>query len=230
MADFKLPDLGENIESGEVINVLVSEGDSLSEDQPVIELETDMAVIEVPSSVSGTVTKVMISKGDQAKVGQVLLVVDGDGASSTVAAPAEPEPEPEVVAAPAPEPAAVEAPAGSGPVEVTLPELGEGIDAGDVVSILVSPGDTVEAEQGLVELEIDKGVVEMPSPSAGVVKVIHVKEGDRAGIGQLIVSLEAVAPKAAPATTPEVVAPPPGAAAAPACAQRRGQPPRWTSA
>ncbi|MEE2832678.1 MAG: biotin/lipoyl-containing protein, partial [Candidatus Latescibacterota bacterium] len=72
MADFKLPDLGENIESGEVINVLVSEGDSLSEDQPVIELETDKAVIEVPSSVSGTVTKVMISKGDQAKVGQVL--------------------------------------------------------------------------------------------------------------------------------------------------------------
>ncbi|MFP6592750.1 MAG: biotin/lipoyl-containing protein, partial [Candidatus Latescibacterota bacterium] len=112
MADFKLPDLGENIESGEVINVLVSEGDSLSEDQPVVELETDKAVIEVPSSVSGTVTKVMISKGDQAKVGQVLLVVDGDGASSTVAAPAEPEPEPEVVAAPAPEPAAVEAPAG----------------------------------------------------------------------------------------------------------------------
>ena len=75
MADFKLPDLGENIESGEVINVLVSEGDSLSEDQPVIELETDKAVIEVPSSVSGTVTKIMISKGDQAKVGQVLLVV-----------------------------------------------------------------------------------------------------------------------------------------------------------
>ncbi|SVD17333.1 uncharacterized protein METZ01_LOCUS370187, partial [marine metagenome] len=189
VADFKLPDLGENIESGEVINVLVSEGDSLSEDQPVVELETDKAVIEVPSSVSGTVTKIMISKGDQAKVGQVLLVVDGDGASSTVAAPAEPEPEPEVVAAPAPEPAAVEAPAGSGPVEVTLPELGEGIDAGDVVSILVSPGDTVEAEQGLVELEIDKGVVEMPSPSAGVVKAIHVKEGDRAGIGQLIVTL-----------------------------------------
>jgi pyruvate dehydrogenase E2 component (dihydrolipoamide acetyltransferase) len=144
VADFRLPDLGENIESGEVINVLVSEGDSLSEDQPVIELETDKAVIEVPSSVSGTVTKVMISKGDQAKVGQALLVVDGDGASSTVAAPAEPEPEPEVVAAPAPEPAAVEAPAGSGPVEEMLPELGERIDAGDLASIPVSPGDTLE--------------------------------------------------------------------------------------
>jgi pyruvate dehydrogenase E2 component (dihydrolipoamide acetyltransferase) len=205
VVDFKLPDLGENIESGEVINVLVAEGDSLSEDQPVIELETDKAVIEVPSSVSGTITKVMISKGDQATVGQVLLVVDGDGASSTPAAPAEPEPEPEVVAAPAPVPAAVEAPAGSGPVEVTLPELGEGIDAGDVVSILVSPGDTVEAEQGLVKLEIDKGVVEMPSPSAGVVKAIHVKQGDRASIGQLIVTLEAVAPS--PATTATAVAP-----------------------
>ena len=77
MAEFKLPDLGENIESGEVVNVLVAEGDTLSEDQPVIELETDKAVIEVPSSVSGTVKKVLVAKGDQATVGQVLLEVGG---------------------------------------------------------------------------------------------------------------------------------------------------------
>ncbi len=77
MAEFKLRDLGENIESGEVVNVLVAEGDTLSEDQPVIELETDKAVIEVPSSVSGTVKKVLVAKGDQATVGQVLLEVGG---------------------------------------------------------------------------------------------------------------------------------------------------------
>jgi len=217
VAEFKLPDLGENIESGEVINVLVAVGDILSEDQPVIELETDKAVIEVPSSINGTVTRILISKGDQAKVGQVLLEVEGAATETPTASPAEaPEAKPEL-------PSEVSAATG-GPVEVTLPELGEGIDSGDVVSLLVSPGDTVVAEQGLVELEIDKGVVEMPAPSAGVVTAIHVKTGDRAEIGQLIVTLEASAPVAvaaaavttAPAVTVQAATAAPQAPAAPA--------------
>jgi pyruvate dehydrogenase E2 component (dihydrolipoamide acetyltransferase) len=234
VAEFKLPDLGENIESGEVINVLVSEGDSLSEDQPVIELETDKAVIEVPSSVSGTVTKIFVSKGDQAQVGQVLLELDGNGAAAAAAsAPAEKEAPapaaPEPAAAPVEAPAETPAATATGPVEVPLPELGEGVDSGDVVAILVSEGDSVEAEQGLVELEIDKGVVEMPAPSAGTVKQIHVKEGDRASVGQLIVTLEgsAAAPaaskpaasKSAPAPSPAPASPPaPAASPAPSSA------------
>ena len=88
MAEFKLPDLGENIESGEVINVLVAEGDALSEDQPVIELETDKAVIEVPSTVSGTVSRVLVAEGDRAQVGQVILTVEVIGAGAAAAAPA----------------------------------------------------------------------------------------------------------------------------------------------
>lgn len=207
MAEFKLPDLGENIESGEVINVLVAEGDSLSEDQPVIELETDKAVIEVPSSVSGTITKVLVAKGDQAAVGQVLIELDTDDSSAAATAPAPatepaaeapaaaPEPEPSPApAAPATEPAE---PAASATVEVPLPELGEGVDSGDVVALLVAVGDSVEEEQGLVELEIDKGVVEMPAPAAGVVTALHVKEGDSASVGQLIATLETSAPAAA---------------------------------
>ena len=88
MAEFKLPDLGENIEAGEVINVLVAEGDALAEDQPVIELETDKAVIEVPSTVSGTVTRVLVAEGDRAQVGQVILTVEEVGADGGAAAPA----------------------------------------------------------------------------------------------------------------------------------------------
>ena len=90
MAEFKLPDLGENIEAGEVINVLVAEGDALAEDQPVIELETDKAVIEVPSTVSGTVSKVLVAEGDRAQVGQVILTVEEVGAEAApLAAPAD---------------------------------------------------------------------------------------------------------------------------------------------
>ena len=119
MADFKLPDLGENIESGEVINVLVSEGDDLSEDQPVIELETDKAVIEVPSTVSGTVSKVLVAEGDRAQVGQVILTVeeigaDGGGAAAAGDPPAAPDQEIQE-AAPAADGAAAPPPAESTP-------------------------------------------------------------------------------------------------------------------
>ena len=73
---FALPDLGENIESGDVIRILVDVGDRLAEDQTVIELETDKAVIEVPSSIDGTVTGILIQQGDTIAVGQPILEVE----------------------------------------------------------------------------------------------------------------------------------------------------------
>ena len=91
--EFRLPDLGENIEAGEVLNVLVAAGQTLSEDEPVIELETDKAVIEVPSSVAGRVVSVHVGKGDRAEVGQVILTlepVSGDtGPAPPATAPAD---------------------------------------------------------------------------------------------------------------------------------------------
>ena len=80
--EFKLPDLGENIANGDVVNVLVAVGDTLAEDQPVIELETDKAVIEVPSSVSGVIEAIHVKKGDKAAVGQAILTVKGAGTSA----------------------------------------------------------------------------------------------------------------------------------------------------
>ena len=69
--DFKLPELGENIAAGDVLRVLVKPGDTVAKDQPVLELETDKATIEVPSSVAGRVTDVKVKAGDKVKVGQV---------------------------------------------------------------------------------------------------------------------------------------------------------------
>jgi pyruvate dehydrogenase E2 component (dihydrolipoamide acetyltransferase) len=74
--DFTLPELGENITGGDVVRILVSAGDSVTRDQPVLELETDKATIEVPSSVSGTVKEVKIKQGENVKVGQVVLTFD----------------------------------------------------------------------------------------------------------------------------------------------------------
>ena len=91
--EFTLPDLGENIESGDVVSVMVAIGDTLAEDQPVIELETDKAVIEVPSSVVGTITEILIQQGDTLAVGQAILKVES-AAQEQSAAPATPAPQP----------------------------------------------------------------------------------------------------------------------------------------
>ena len=80
--EFKIPELGENITSGDVVRVLVNAGDAIAKDQPVLELETDKATIEVPSTVSGTVKDIKVKQGDKVKVGQVVLTVDEAGAGT----------------------------------------------------------------------------------------------------------------------------------------------------
>jgi pyruvate dehydrogenase E2 component (dihydrolipoamide acetyltransferase) len=81
MTDFTLPELGENITSGDVLRVLVNAGDTLAKDQPVLELETDKATIEVPSSVAGQVKDIKVKAGDKVKVGQAILSVDENGSA-----------------------------------------------------------------------------------------------------------------------------------------------------
>ena len=76
MTEFKVPELGENVASGDVAKVLVSVGDTVKLEQPVIELETDKATIEVPSSVVGTVKEIKVKAGDKVKVGQAILSYD----------------------------------------------------------------------------------------------------------------------------------------------------------
>ncbi len=97
MIEFKLPELGENIEQGDLVRLMVAPGANVSEGQSVMELETDKAVVEVPSSVSGTVQEIRVKEGDKIKVGQVIFTVDGSAAKagpepSGVAAQAAPAP------------------------------------------------------------------------------------------------------------------------------------------
>jgi pyruvate dehydrogenase E2 component (dihydrolipoamide acetyltransferase) len=84
--EFKIPELGENVTSGDVVRVLVKPGDTVAKDQPLLELETDKATIEVPSTVAGTVKEVKVKRGDKVSVGQLVLTVDGNGASPEKAA------------------------------------------------------------------------------------------------------------------------------------------------
>jgi pyruvate dehydrogenase E2 component (dihydrolipoamide acetyltransferase) len=90
--DFTLPELGENVAAGDVLRILVKPGDTLVKDQPVLELETDKATIEVPSSVAGKVVDVKVKVGEKVNVGQAILSVEADAAepsaSTSAATPA----------------------------------------------------------------------------------------------------------------------------------------------
>lgn len=87
--EFKLPDLGENIQEGDVVNVLVKAGDPVVKDQPVLEVETEKAAVEIPCPSAGTITEVLVRAGDKVRPGQVLLKIEDGGASPAPAAPKE---------------------------------------------------------------------------------------------------------------------------------------------
>ena len=92
LTDYKLPGLGENIKSGIATKVMVAPGDVIKKDQPILELETDKAVLEVPSTVSGTVKEVLVKAGSEVKVGQVILKIDTSDVSGAAAKTKEEKP------------------------------------------------------------------------------------------------------------------------------------------
>ena len=202
--EIKLPELGENIESADVVAVLVKEGDKVQKDQGLFEIETDKATIEVPSTESGIVQKILIKTGDKIKVGQtVLLIEDSSSVQEKVegrkeksvtiktSAPKE-EVKKEVVAQ------SVSTQEGNQVLDVTLPDLGENIESADVVSVMVKQGDNISKDQGIIEIETDKATVEVPSPYSGEVVEIFIKQGMKAKVGETLLKLKVLESTQAP--------------------------------
>jgi len=129
VADFTLPELGENISAGDVLNVLVKVGDTLAKDQPVLELETDKATIEVPSTIAGTVTAIKVKAGDKVKVGQAILSLADNGAAASAPAPPAPAAAPSATPPPEPPAPAAAAPPAPAPPAQTAPTLVRSRDA-----------------------------------------------------------------------------------------------------
>jgi pyruvate dehydrogenase E2 component (dihydrolipoamide acetyltransferase) len=202
--EFKLPALGENIEQGDLVRLMIAPGATVSEGQAVMELETDKAVVEVPSSVSGTVKEILVKEGEKIKVGQVVFTADNNGAAAAVTEnprPAELAAAVEKTQAPAPTgPASQPAPPPTrstdapGASEFRLQELGENISQGDLVRLMIASGDKVSEGQPVMELETEKAVVEVPSSVTGIVSEVKVKEGEKIKVGQLIFTLKGATP------------------------------------
>ena len=169
-----MPQLGESVSEGTITRWLKNVGDTVSADEPLLEVSTDKVDTEIPSPASGVLLSIAAGEDETVLVGAVLAVI-GE-ASESAAALAAPEPAPVVeapVAAPvveAPVAAALAAPVASGSSEVTsvlLPALGESVTEGTVTRWLKSVGDAVAADEPLLEISTDKVDTEIPSPVAG---------------------------------------------------------------
>lgn len=196
--EFKLPELGENIEAADVANVLVKEGDTVKMDQAILEIETDKATIEVPSTVEGTITKMLVKSGDKVKVGSVVMVVDEGGNLAEVKSNTKTEKKKdsqtlEVKSEPEVDSKAAPSSKSSNQKEIIdfhLPDLGENIEAADVLNVLVKVGDVIEVDQAILEIETDKATIEVPSSVAGKVVQVFVKAGSKAKVGDVVIKVE----------------------------------------
>ncbi|MGX6961579.1 dihydrolipoyllysine-residue acetyltransferase [Vagococcus xieshaowenii] len=179
---FKLPDIGEGIAEGEIVKWFVKEGDTINEDDTMLEVQNDKSVEEIPSPVTGKVLKIVVSEGTVANVGDVLIEIDAPGHESE-----------EETATPAAEAAPVAAPAQEGQAvfQFKLPDIGEGIAEGEIVKWFVKEGDTINEDDTMLEVQNDKSVEEIPSPVTGKVVKIVVSEGTVANVGDVLIEIDA---------------------------------------
>ena len=224
-----MPELGESVTEGTITQWLKAVGDTVSVDEPLLEVSTDKVDTEVPSPVAGVLLEIRAEEDDTIEVGDVIAIIGdaGEAPATTPAAPAAPaEPEPAPAAAAPTAPAAPAAPATSGAVDVVMPELGESVTEGVITQWLKSVGDTVAVDEALLEVSTDKVDTEVPSPVAGTIVEILFEEDDTVEVGDVIVRIgdknaaPAPAAPAAPAPTPEPQPEPTPAPAAPAPAPK----------
>ena len=203
-----VPDIGDAADV-DVIEILVSVGDEVQAEDGLITLETDKATMDVPCPQAGKVVELKVKEGDKVSEGSLVLLLEVGGAAEASAPAAEAAPAP--AAAPAAE---ASAPAADEEIEVTVPDIGDASDV-DVIEVLVSEGDTVAIEDGLITLETDKATMDVPSPKAGVVTKLLVNTGDKVSKGSkvCILKVQGAAKPAAPAPQPAASAPAPAAKA-----------------
>lgn len=206
--EIQLPDIGD-FHDVEVIEILVAVGDSVAVEDSLMTLESDKATMEIPSTHAGVVQSVNIAIGDKINKGDVIFTLEvaeeATSTEETVAETAPVEAQAEVETASAPQ-ATQETPATtSESITIKVPDIGDFKDV-EVVEVLVSEGDTVEAEGSLITLETDKATMEIPSPHAGEIQSVKVNVGDRVNEGDEIAVMMAAG--AAPAESAPVASEP----------------------
>ncbi|MEW6996113.1 dihydrolipoyllysine-residue acetyltransferase [Colwelliaceae bacterium BS250] len=213
--DFILPDIGEGIVECELVEWLVSEGDIIDEDQPVADVMTDKALVQIPAMHSGVIDKLYYAKGDIAKVHSPLFAMTPNSENApqaTAVSNNEPVIEQQKMAV-------EQAPVATAVVnenrieDFILPDIGEGIVECEVVDWLVSEGDIIEEDQAVVDVMTDKALVQIPAKYAGKVVKLYYAKGEIAKVHQPIFAIEIAGSNVANTTVPASVDAPKAAVA-----------------
>jgi len=189
--EIRVPDLG-GADEVEVIELLVSAGDSVEAEDPILTVETDKASVELPSPGAGKIIKLTVKVGDKVKEGDVVGTMESSGDSAGAADSSGSQPEQKAEEAPESrqesKPAPKKKSGGSRKEAVLVPPL-DGMEKVPVIEINVSEGDVIEADDALVTVESDKASMEIPSPYGGKVVKILVAEGDKLSEGDKLLEL-----------------------------------------
>ena len=183
-----VPDIGDD--EVEVTEIMVAVGDSVEEEQSILNVEGDKAAMEVPAPFAGTVKEIKVNTGDKVKTGSLVFVFEvagGDNQSAPATDSKAQEKSAEQVSA-------------SSTKEVSVPDIGD--DEVEVTEVMVAVGDSVEEEQSILNVEGDKAAMEVPAPFAGTVKEIKVVAGDKVKTGSLVFVFEVAGSAPAKAAAP----------------------------
>jgi pyruvate dehydrogenase E2 component (dihydrolipoamide acetyltransferase) len=204
--DIVVPDLGD-FEDVEVIEVLVSVGDSVEREDGLVTLETDKAAMDVPAVDGGVIEELSVSTGDKVAAGTVIGKLRIAVSDTVVIAPAlrhEPSGDTTVLASPA-----SKSQRSAGVQTLVVPDLGD-FDDVEVIEVHIANGDEVSIEDPIVTLETDKAAMDVPAVAAGRIESVLVKIGDKVSAGASLAIIDAIAVDEAPAADAEkATAPPP---------------------
>ncbi|RUO75861.1 dihydrolipoyllysine-residue acetyltransferase [Idiomarina seosinensis] len=210
--ELKVPDVGG--EEVEVIEILVSEGDTIEQEDGVVTVESDKASMDIPASSGGKIVELKVKEGDTISEGDVLAVIEAagesddaddsgdDSADDTQASEEETSEESEKTEAEddnddaddedegkSDEPSKSSGSGESKVIDVEVPDIGDEEDV-EIIEVLVSKGDSVAKEDGLITLETDKATMDVPCPDDGDIVEMLVKEGDKVSQGSVIAKLK----------------------------------------
>src|SRR3954453_769070 len=191
-----MPQMGDSVSEGTVLEWHKNEGDQVSQDETLVEISTDKVDAEVPAPIAGTVVKVHASEGDTVTVGSVLAEISPTNGSG---------------------PAATEEPAGADEgtsVDITMPAMGESVTEGVVLEGHKQPGDAVAQDETIVEISTDKVDAEVPAPAAGTMGEILAQAGETVEVGQVLARMQSGGNGSAPAPKPTSAPRPAGDAVA----------------
>src|SRR3954447_17633621 len=172
-----MPQMGDSVSEGTILEWHKKEGDTVAEDELLVEISTDKVDAEVQAPAAGTVVKIHAAEGDTVSVGSVLAEISQNGAAPAAATPEE---------APADE----ESAAGD-TLDIVMPAMGESVTEGTILEWAKQPGEPVAEDETIVEISTDKVDAEVPAPATGTITELLASAGDTVTVGQVIARMTA---------------------------------------